>query len=358
MKVFFFVRNKKYRPSTHYRTMQYINNFDDYDVIEYETNKYYENTGKKTMYSRFTRIYYGFIVGYFRRLSALRKVRKNKDYSIFVQREIFPRYVDPIGRYLLKKVFSKANHVYWDIDDNIFEAKEISKHEEKILNKYTSKIIAGNSYLKDKIEKKYHNKVEVVNTTDKMMEGIDVNKINIKRLEMYDHKVVIVWVGTRANLPYLNNIVNYLEEAAKSIKEKDIVLKVVSNGSIDIKTTYLKIENIVWERELALQEMLEAHIGLMPLANDEITKGKCAFKAVQSIACGLPVIVSDVGMNKEVVENNGFLVKEDSDWVTSVINLSKDKDNWEKNSINSRTLWEKKFNPQTVEKVLRQIVLD
>lgn len=358
MKVFFFVRNKKYRPSTHYRTMQYINNFNDYDVIEYETDKYYESTGKKTAYSNFIRIYYGFIVGYFRRLSALRKIRKNKNYSIFVQREVFPRYVDPIGRYLLKKVFSKAKHVYWDIDDNIFEAREISKHEERILNRYTSKIIAGNSYLKDKIEKKHHHKVEVVNTTDKMMKDINVNKINIKRLEMYDNRVVIVWVGTKANLPYLENIVNELEEAAKAIKEKDVVLKVVSNGSIDIKTTYLKIENIVWEREVALQEMLDAHIGLMPLADDEITKGKCAFKAVQSIACGLPVIVSDVGMNKEVIENNGYLVKEGREWVTSVINLSKNKGDWEKNSINSRVLWEKKFNPQTVEKVLKQIISD
>ena len=53
--------------------------------------------------------------------------------------------------------------------------------------------------------------------------------------------------------------------------------------------------------------MLNSHIGLMPLIENEFTKGKCAFKAVQSIGCGLPVILSDVGMNKDVIEKgNGF----------------------------------------------------
>ncbi|MBU4536523.1 glycosyltransferase, partial [Patescibacteria group bacterium] len=73
-------------------------------------------------------------------------------------------------------------------------------------------------------------------------------------------------------------------------------------------------------------------IGIMPLENSEWNKGKCAFKAVEYMACGVPVIISNVGENKFLIKNNvnGFLVENKYDWIKTVSYLIlKDKERLE-----------------------------
>jgi glycosyltransferase involved in cell wall biosynthesis len=42
-------------------------------------------------------------------------------------------------------------------------------------------------------------------------------------------------------------------------------------------------------------------IGLMPLANNPWTRGKCAYKALQYMAAGIPVVADDVGISARVI---------------------------------------------------------
>jgi glycosyltransferase involved in cell wall biosynthesis len=61
-------------------------------------------------------------------------------------------------------------------------------------------------------------------------------------------------------------------------------------------------------------------VGLMPLADSPWTRGKCAFKAIQYMALGIPTVASPVGMNREVIEDgvSGFLPADDRGWVESL----------------------------------------
>jgi glycosyltransferase involved in cell wall biosynthesis len=61
----------------------------------------------------------------------------------------------------------------------------------------------------------------------------------------------------------------------------------------------------------------------MPLKDDPWSKGKCAFKALQYMALGIPALVSPVGMNTEVVQNdiNGYICVTDADWEASLRSL-------------------------------------
>lgn len=57
-------------------------------------------------------------------------------------------------------------------------------------------------------------------------------------------------------------------------------------------------------------------VGLMPLENDQWSRGKCGYKLVQYMAHGLPVLASSVGVNSEIVGDgeNGYLISDDSEW--------------------------------------------
>jgi glycosyltransferase involved in cell wall biosynthesis len=47
------------------------------------------------------------------------------------------------------------------------------------------------------------------------------------------------------------------------------------------------------------------HIGIMPLEDTAWARGKCSFKMLQYMSCGIPVVVSPVGMNLEILKMGG-----------------------------------------------------
>jgi len=66
----------------------------------------------------------------------------------------------------------------------------------------------------------------------------------------------------------------------------------------------------------------------MPLPDDNWECGKCGYKLIQYMACGVPVIASPVGINQKIVEpgKNGFLARTQTDWVTALITIINDRE--------------------------------
>jgi glycosyltransferase involved in cell wall biosynthesis len=86
------------------------------------------------------------------------------------------------------------------------------------------------------------------------------------------------------------------------------------------------VENEHWTPEREIAYLQHADIGLMPLHNTPRARGKCAFKALQYMAVGTPVVLSPVGMNAEVVEDGvtGYLADTPEEWKAKLARLITD----------------------------------
>jgi glycosyltransferase involved in cell wall biosynthesis len=122
---------------------------------------------------------------------------------------------------------------------------------------------------------------------------------------------VIGWTGTFTNLYNLQLITNVIQKLQKKhdfnfliIADRDPKLK-------DLKYTYHK-----WSLKTEIEDLLQMHIGIMPLINSEVEKGKCGFKAIQYMSLGIPAVVSPVGANRNVVEDGktGYWAEKDQEW--------------------------------------------
>ena len=67
-------------------------------------------------------------------------------------------------------------------------------------------------------------------------------------------------------------------------------------------------------------------IGIMPLENTSWERGKCAFKLLQVMAAGKPVVGSKVGANCDVIQHgvNGFLAATMDEWTKAIRTLRDD----------------------------------
>lgn len=109
---------------------------------------------------------------------------------------------------------------------------------------------------------------------------------------------LLVWIGMPGNAQYLALLRPILAGLAREFP--GLALRVVSSVFPDWDD--VPIERVPWSATTEAQALASADIGLMPLADDEFTRGKCAFKLLQYMAAGLPCVASPVGANREVVQ--------------------------------------------------------
>jgi len=122
----------------------------------------------------------------------------------------------------------------------------------------------------------------------------------------------IVWIGSPENLVYLEMIRPAL--ARLSVRYPTLKLRVICSRFPE--WTEVNIERIAWSTATEAESLAAAHIGVMPLTDDEWARGKCAFKLLQYMAAALPCVASPVGANTEAVLDgvNGFHARTTEQW--------------------------------------------
>jgi glycosyltransferase involved in cell wall biosynthesis len=129
-----------------------------------------------------------------------------------------------------------------------------------------------------------------------------------------DKVFTIGWIGSPSTAIYLREIVAPLS----IIGQEGAVTFVVIGGKAPYipNVTVMELE---WSEETELELINSFDVGVMPLTDDEWSRGKCAFKLIQYMSCAVPVVASPVGANIDVVGgSSGLLASTSQDWVDAL----------------------------------------
>lgn len=258
--------------------------------------------------------------------------------AVFLQRELLSTFVT-------LEPFTKAPRVL-DVDDAIFLHRE--GKAARRLAEISEHVICGNHFLADWFSK-FHHRVSIVPT------AIETGHY-FPKPSPQDSRT-IVWIGSSPNLHYLLSI----ERALKAVLDRlpDARLRVICDK---VPTFPLlrpeQIEFVQWSEENEVTQIQSATVGIMPLECSDWARGKCSYKMLQYMACELPVVVSPVGMNAEILAlaNVGMAARTESDWTDGICQLLSDRALANRLGSAGRQVVERSFSVTEVAKSVARIL--
>jgi glycosyltransferase involved in cell wall biosynthesis len=176
-------------------------------------------------------------------------------------------------------------------------------------------VICGNTFLAENFSK-WNSRVCVIPT------AVDTDRyVPVKPIE----EPVIGWSGVSGGFHHL-----YAIESALSIVLEQVPgarIRIVSDSNPSFREIPRdRIEFVRWSQKNEVQAIQGMAIGIMPLEDSLWARGKCSYKMLTYMACGLPVVVSPVGTNAEILSYGvvGFGPRSAGEWISMLSFLCED----------------------------------
>jgi glycosyltransferase involved in cell wall biosynthesis len=208
----------------------------------------------------------------------------------------------------------------FDFDDAIFVSYKSPSNgylsylkfaaKTKTICRLASHVMVGNPYLAE-FASQFNTRVTIVPTT------IETDKYQVPAKERSEPPV-IGWTGSYSTVQHLDTLRTALKQLARQERFR---LRVIGTPSYELEG--VEVEAMPWRSATELEDLGAIDIGVMPLPDDNWSKGKCGLKALQFMALGIPTICSPVGVNSEIVQDgqNGFIAATDEEWVDKLRRL-------------------------------------
>lgn len=348
-----YIRAKEISPSGYYRILQYTDklhgDFIIHNILPPVYYKYYLSHRNIFVFSRFLSLF-TYILMYVRCIYFLIYDILNHIDVVIISRGLLPRILlYPIPA-LLGKLRRLVGTIIWDFDDDILLSKEISEKEYLFWSQNSDKIFVTHDYLAHKVSSEFCEKIVIIPTTDGDFSNIDIAYAMALREKDFSEAIVLVWTGSAVNLAHVIPIITSLDYCAEEIMKryhKKLILKICSSAPLISVTKYLIIDNINWNRLLAVDILIKSHIGIMPLLPSEYSLGKGGFKLIQYMAAGLPIVGSGVGFNKEIIQKEfGQIIEliDDSEaWLRALITFIDNFEDYRQAALKSLDEWNKRY---------------
>ena len=265
--------------------------------------------------------------------------------------EAFP-YFPSLFEIILR--FLKVPYIY-DFDDAIFH--QYDRHSNpfirflfrnKIRNviRGASCVFAGNEYLAA-YARQVNPNVSVLPTV------VDTRRYLVTEKKSNSRSLTVGWIGSPSTAIYLKEQIPVLKDFCSKYGVKLVLI-----GSGPIEMPGIPVEIKAWSEDTEIAELQQFDVGIMPLPDTDWARGKCGFKLIQYMACGVPVIASPVGVNQEIVENgvNGYLASTPAEWLSALESLQSSEELRKSMGRAGRERIEARYSLQTVApRMLKQI---
>lgn len=237
-----------------------------------------------------------------------------------------------------------------DVDDAIYLHRNGRAAE--YIARSCSLVVCGNHYLAEKFSQ-WNSNVVVIPT------GVDTDQLQpIVNRNITEVPSIIGWIGTAGNYRYLELIKPALRKVLASFPNTR--LQIISNQF----PTFLghlgrQLDFRLWRPGIENDLLPRFTIGIMPLTDSEWERGKCAFKMLQYMAAGVPVVVSPVGMNELLLKaaQVGYGARSAQDWEDTLIRLLTDCGLASALGKNGRKLVEKQYSLKLVARYWSNVLM-
>ena len=310
-------------PSQRFRFEQYFDTLGE-NGFQIQSRPFISLTTWKILYTRGNLLgkTWGLIKGYLKRALVLFIV-PHFDY-VFIHREASP-LGPPWFEYIVAKVFNKK--IIYDFDDAIWmsdksmengfvKALKWRKKIRQIIT-WSWKISCGNQFLLDYAIQ--FNQNSFLNPTT--IDTEHLHKIPDVEIPNKKNTIVIGWTGSHSTISYLKPFETVFQTLLK--KYSHIILLVISNQKPNLNINSKSLHFVEWNPKSEIEDLLRIDIGIMPLPDDEWSRGKCGFKILQYMSLNIPSVASKVGVNEIIIKNgvNGYLCTTKDEWLSALEEL-------------------------------------
>jgi len=238
--------------------------------------------------------------------------------------------------------------IFHQYDKNKFELiKWILGHKIDLIMKRANTVLVGNEYLLGRAKKAGARRIELLPTV------IDLRKY--PGTFFSDNDIFTIgWIGSPITSHYLKLVIPALEEICKNNTAR---LVLIGAKREDLPTN-IPVKYVSWSEETETKEIQKFDVGIMPLPDNALERGKCGLKLIQYMACGKPIIGSPVGINKKIIKHgiNGYQARNIDEWIWAINKLENDPKLRQKMGKAGRKIVEKEYCLQVTAPCLVEIL--
>lgn len=314
-RVLFLTKYARNGASSRYRTYQYLPWFEQAG-IQSQVMPLFDQAYLMHRYQSGHGHFRDMLRALLHRLAALIKARRFE--LVVVEKEVLPyfpalpeRWLEWLGTPYLVDYDDALFHQY-DQHKNKWVRRLLGQKIARVM-RGAHRVTVGNEYLADYARRAGATRIEIIPTV------IDLTRYPPPDFSRPAHQALIIgWIGSPSTAKYLQAIAPALAQVCADGKSR---VQLIGSGPVSLPGVPLEV--LAWDEVTEIDRLRQFDVGIMPLPDEPWERGKCGFKLIQYMACGLPVVASPVGVNREIVEPgiNGFLADTTEQWIQALRTL-------------------------------------